>query len=136
MPQLMPPTMTVELTMLLLSVGLLMLILLIQASAGILANGVMAQAGARDELPEKKVFHARVTRLRDNMMENLLMFAPLVLIAQALGVSNDMTVLGAQLFFYARLVHASIYVAGLPMIRPVAFAVAWAGIIMLASQLL
>lgn len=128
--------MTTELTMLILSVGLLMLILLIQASAGILSNGLLAQAGSRDELPEKKVFHARVTRLRDNMMENLLLFAPVVLVAQAVGLSNAMTVLGAQLFFFARLAHAVIYLAGWPLIRPVPFAIGWAGIIMVAWQLL
>jgi len=127
--------MTTELTLLILSVGLLMLTLLIQASAGILSNGLIAQAGSRDELPEKKVFHARVTRLRDNMIENLLMFAPVVLVAQAMGVSNDMTILGAQLFFFARLAHAVIYLMAVPLVRPVAFAVAWAGIILIARQL-
>ena len=127
--------MTVELTMLIFSVCLLMLIILIQASAGILANGLMAQAGSRDELPEKAVFHARVTRLRDNMMENLLCFAAVVLVARTIGISNDMTVLGAQLFFYARLAHAVIYLAGWPLIRPVPFAIAWAGVIMIMIQL-
>ena len=127
--------MTTELTLLILSVGLLMLTLLIQASAGILSNGLMAQAGSRDELPEKRVFHARVTRLRDNMIENLLMFAPVVLVAQAMGVSNDMTILGAQLFFFSRLAHAIIYLMAVPLVRPVAFAVAWAGIILIARQL-
>ena len=127
--------MTTELTLLILSVGLLMLILLIQASAGILSNGLMAQAGSRDELPEKRVFHARVTRLRDNMIENLLMFATVVLVAQAMGVSNDMTILGAQLFFFSRLAHAIIYLMAVPLVRPVAFAVAWAGIILIARQL-
>ena len=127
--------MTTELTLLILSVGLLMLILLIQASAGILSNGLMAQAGSRDELPEKKVFHARVTRLRDNMIENLLMFAPVVLVAQAMGISNDMTILGAQLFFFSRLAHAVIYLMAVPLVRPVAFAVAWAGILLIARQL-
>ena len=127
--------MTTELTLLILSVGLLMLILLVQASAGILSNGLMAQAGSRDELPQKRVFHARVTRLRDNMIENLLMFAPVVLVAQAMGVSNDMTILGAQLFFFSRLAHAVIYLMAVPLVRPVAFAIAWAGIILIACQL-
>jgi uncharacterized MAPEG superfamily protein len=127
--------MTVELTMLILSAGLLMAILLIQASAGILSNGLIAQAGSRDNLPEKNIFHARVTRLRDNMMENLLMFAPVVLVANAVGISNDMTVLGAELFFYARLAHAVIYLAAIPLIRPIPFAIAWAGIIIIARQL-
>ena len=127
--------MTTELTMLLLSVGLLMLILLIQASAGILSNCLIAQAGARDDLPVKKAFPARVTRLRDNMMEYLMLFAPVVLVANAIGISNDMTVLGAELFFYARLAHAVIYLAAIPLIRPLPFAIAWAGIIMIALQL-
>jgi uncharacterized MAPEG superfamily protein len=128
--------MTVELTMLVYSVGLLLIIVLIQGGAGIIANGLLAQAGSRDELPEKKVFHARVTRLRDNMIENLLMFAPVVLVANAAGVSNETTVLGALLFFYARLAHAIIYLAGWPYIRPVPFAIGLVGIVMIALQLL
>lgn len=127
--------MTIELMMLVLSAGLLMLILLLQGGVGILSNGLMAQAGSRDNLPEKTLLHARVTRLRDNMMENLLMFAPVVLVAQAVGVSNGITVLGAQLFFFARLAHAVIYLAGWPVIRPLPFAVALVGILMIASQL-
>jgi uncharacterized MAPEG superfamily protein len=69
------------------------------------------------------------------MMENLLMFAPVVLVANAVGISNDMTVLGAELFFYARLAHAVIYLAAIPLIRPIPFAIGWAGIIIIARQL-
>lgn len=128
--------MTTELTMLLMSVGLLMLTLVIQASAGVISNGLLVQAGPRDTLPEQRVFHARATRLRANMMENLLLFAPVVLVAHAANVSNDITILGAQLFFFGRLSHGIIYLAGWPLIRPVCFAIAWAGIIMIAMQLL
>jgi uncharacterized MAPEG superfamily protein len=127
--------MTVELTMLVFSVGLLLVILLVQGALGVLSNGLAAQAGPRDGLPDPGVVHARVTRLRANMIENLLLFAPIVLVAHATGVSNETTVLGAQLFFGARLAHAVIYMAGLPWIRPAAFAVALAGTLMIASQL-
>ena len=127
--------MTVELTMLVFSVGLLLVILLVQGALGVLSNGLAAQAGPRDRLPEPSIVHARVTRLRANMIENLLLFAPIVLVAHATGVSNETTVLGAQLFFGARLAHAVIYMAGLPWIRPAAFAVALAGTLMIASQL-
>ena len=68
--------MTVELTMLMLSVGLLLVILVIQGTAGVIANGLVTQASARDDLPEQQVFHARTTRLRANMIENLLLFLP------------------------------------------------------------
>ena len=104
--------MSVELLMLVYSVGLLLVILLAQGAVGVLANGVAAQAGPRDNLPEPSVLHARMTRLRSNMIENLLMFTPIVLVAHVIGVTNETTVLGAQLFFGARLAHAMIYVLG------------------------
>ncbi len=127
--------MTTELTMLVMGVGLLMLSLIIQATAGVISNGLVTQAGSRDGLPEPRVFHARATRLRANMMENLLLFAPLVLVAHLAGITNDMTVLGAQLFVFGRLGHGIIYLAGWPLVRPLFFAIAWAGLIMIASQL-
>ena len=128
-------TMTTELTMLMLSVGLLMLSLIIQATAGVISNGLLTQAGSRDGLPEQKIFHARATRLRANMIENLLLFAPVILVAHLVGITNDMTVLGAELFFFGRLGHGIIYLAGWPLIRPLFFAIAWAGLIMIALQL-
>jgi len=127
--------MTVELLMLTLSTGLLLVILLTQGSAGVLANGVAAQAGSRDQLPEPAVFHARTTRLRGNMIENLMLFAPVVLVANSIGVSNEITVLGAQIFFYGRVAHTIIYLAGWPWVRPLAFSVALVGTLMVASQL-
>jgi uncharacterized MAPEG superfamily protein len=128
--------MTTELTMLIMSAGLLMVTLAIQASAGVISNGLLTQVGPRDTLPEPRVFHARATRLRANMMENLLLFAPVVLVAHAAGITNDLTILGAQLFFFGRLGHGIIYLAGWPLIRPVCFAIAWAGIIMISVQVL
>lgn len=128
--------MTIELTMLLYSVILLLLLILIPAGESIIRNGVMAQAGSRDNLPEPSVFNKRATRLKNNMIENMVLFAPVVLLASATGVSTGDTVLGAQIFFFARVVHAVIYLAGLPLIRPLAWMVSLAGIIMIALALL
>ena len=47
--------MTVELTMLVFSVGLLLVILLVQGALGVLSNGLAAQAGPRDGLPDPGV---------------------------------------------------------------------------------
>lgn len=96
----------------------------------------MAQAGSRDNLPEPSVFNKRTTRLKNNMIENMVLFAPVVLLASATGVSTGDTVLGAQIFFFARVVHAVIYLAGLPLIRPLAWMVSLVGIIMIALALL
>jgi uncharacterized MAPEG superfamily protein len=54
----------------------------------------------------------------DNHREGLIMFAPLILIAAELDLSNWMTVWGAQLFAYSRVAHAVVYLAGVPLIRP------------------
>ena len=110
--------MSVELTMLLYSAGLFLLIILAQAGLAIQQNGLMAQAGSRDSLPEPTVLRARMQRLTANMQENLIMFAAVVLVANAAGISNSTTAMAASLFFYARVAHAIVYAAGWPMIRP------------------
>lgn len=128
--------MSVELTMLLYATALLIALVLIQALAGVRAQGLVPMANNRDNLPEPKPFQARMKRVVDNHREGLLMFAPLVLIANMTAVSNDSTVLGAQLFFYARLAHAIIYITGLPMIRPLAWVVGLIGTMMVLKALL
>lgn len=128
--------MTVELTLLLWSVLLTFVLILIPAGEAIRRNGGPAQAGARDDLPEPSVFHKRATRLSTNMLENMVLFTPLVLIAHATSVSNDQTILGAQMFFYARAAHAVIYLAGWPVIRPLAWLASVIGMGMIAVALL
>ena len=128
--------MNAELTLLVYSVILTFLIIMVPALAGILQNGLATQAAARDGLPEPTVFAKRARRLQDNMIENMVLFVPLVLVAQAAGVSNADTVMGAQLFFWARVAHAGIYLAGIPWLRPAAWAVSVVGMIMIAAALL
>src|SRR5258708_36571025 len=98
--------MSVELTMLVYSTALLLVLVLVQATAGVLAQGLAPMAGARDDLPPPKPFQARTKRLVDNHREGLLMFAPLVLIAALAGVHSPMPVLAAQLFFRSPVAHA------------------------------
>jgi uncharacterized MAPEG superfamily protein len=127
--------MTIELTMLVYSVVLLFLLILIQALAGVLAQGLPEMAGSRDNLGEPKPFQARTKRIVDNHREGLALFAPLVLVAAAAHISNPATVLGAQLFFYARVVHAALYLVGVPWIRPVAWGVGIAGTVLVFAPL-
>jgi len=127
--------MTTELTLLLYSVVLMFAIILAPAVLAIIENGVLTQAGPRDNLPEPSVLLARLRRLAANMQENLVMFAAIVLIAHSAGVSDSNTVLGAQLFFYGRLAHALIYAAGVPLIRPLAWSVSAVGMVMIALAL-
>ena len=128
--------MSVELTMLVYSTLLFLVIILVQAGLAIGQNGLLAQAGSRDNLPEPTVLRQRLQRLTGNMQENLVMFAAVVLVAQAAGISNDTTVMAAQLFFYARVAHAIVYGFGWPMIRPAFYFVSLYGTVAIALQLL
>ncbi len=127
--------MTTELTMLALSVALLLILIVVQASVGVRAKGLAPLAGSRDEVDPATGFHARMLRVVDNHREGLTVFAPLILIAAASGISTPMTVLGSQLFFASRLVHAGLYVLGVPMIRPLVWAVGLTGIVMILLAL-
>lgn len=122
--------MSVELDMLIYATALLVVLVLIQATAGVMAQGLTPMAGPRDDLPAPKPFQARTKRVVDNHREGLTMFAPLVLAAALAHVSNSWSVLGAQLFFYSRVVHAVLYLAGVVWIRPLAWAVGLVGTLM------
>ncbi len=127
--------MTIELTMLVYSVALLFLLILVQALSGVLAQGLPQMAGSRDNLPDPQPFQARTKRIVDNHREGLALFAPLVLVAAVAHISNPWTVLGAQLFFYARVAHALLYLMGVPWIRPLAWGVGIVGTVLVFAPL-
>jgi len=110
--------MTVELTYLAYSIALFFVVVMIQAFTGIQNNGGLVMANNRDNLKPPTIMQLRTKRLTDNYRENLWLFAPLILIAAVAGISNQWTVLGAQLFFWSRLAHAVWYIGGWPLIRP------------------
>lgn len=128
--------MTVELSMLVYSALLFLVIILVQAGLAIAQNGLMAQAGSRDSLPEPSVLRQRLQRLSANMQENLVIFSAVVLVANAMGVSNDSTALGASIFFFARVAHAIIYAFGWPVIRPLFYFASLYGIALIVIEIL
>ncbi len=71
-----------------------------------------------------------------NAVENLVVFATLVLIAKAAGVSNDTTVAATQVYFWARVVHFLSYTARIPWIRTLSFVAGFGCQAAIAWQLL
>jgi uncharacterized MAPEG superfamily protein len=110
--------MTVELTYLAYAIALFFVIVLLQGHSGIANNGPLVMANNRDSLKPPTTYQARMKRLTDNYRENLWFFAPLILIATVADISNQWTVLGAQLFFFSRVAHAIWYAFGWPYVRP------------------
>jgi uncharacterized MAPEG superfamily protein len=78
----------------------------------------------------------RARRAHVNAVENLVVFAPLVLVAAFAGVSTPATVLAAKTYFVARLVHYVVYTAGIPVVRTLAFAAGFVATVIFALALL
>jgi uncharacterized MAPEG superfamily protein len=119
---------TTELTMLAYSVALMFVLILVQSTTAVQSQGGKVMAGNRDELAPAKPLEGRTRRILYNHIEAMAMFAPLVLIAAVQHISNGATALGAQLFFYARLAYAIVYLIGIPYLRTIVWLAGVAGI--------
>ena len=120
--------MSTELWMLVGSVLVLFAILLLQVVNIIFTIGIVAGVGNREDFPSPMPgLGGRAERAVRNHVEGLAVFAPLVMTAAVTGVSNDLTVLGAELYLAGRIAHAILYLIGVPWIRSLAFGVGVAG---------
>ncbi|MCJ7451051.1 MAG: MAPEG family protein [Steroidobacteraceae bacterium] len=127
--------MNIELTMLTWTVALWIAQLLVAVTGGMMQFPAPVLAGNRETPVEGKGWVGRAQRALRNLAESLLPFAALVLVAHAVGVSNSMTVMGAQLFFYARVAYAVVYIAGIPWLRTAVWTVGFVGLLMILAQL-
>jgi uncharacterized MAPEG superfamily protein len=83
--------------------------------------GAMANP-SRDDKPQAP-WAQRLYFAHTNAVDNLVIFAPLVMILDSMGHSTQMTVLACAVYFWARLAHAIIYALGIPVLRTLAFTV-------------
>lgn len=65
----------------------------------------------------------RLANAHRNAIENLVVFAPLALAVNALGLGAPATALACALYFWSRLAHAIIYTFGVPLLRTIAFVI-------------
>jgi uncharacterized MAPEG superfamily protein len=124
-----------ELTYLLFSVVLTFVQVLIAAAAANQVVGLGMLAGNREGMKEMPGFAGRARRAHLNMLENMVLFSALVLIAVVANKTNATTAMGALIFFWARLVYAVIYLLGVPWLRTLAWAVSVIGMVMVALPL-
>jgi len=127
--------MTPELTLLVWSAVLAFVLMLIAVAGAQLQVGLPALMGNRENMPPIVGWAGRARRAQLNMLEYLVLFAILVLVAQMAGKTNAMTLLGCQIFFWARLAHAIVYIAGVPWLRTAVWAVSVIGLILILLQL-
>ena len=74
-------------------------------------------------MPRLPLWVQRANRAHINLVQAFAPFAALVLIAHVTGQSNAMTAMWAMVFFWARVAHAIIHIAGIPYLRTLIFAV-------------
>lgn len=96
--------------------------------------GISGIVGNRDNTGELPEWANRAMRAQKNLNENLVHFAIFVLMLHALGLSNEMSALGATIFFYARLMFWIVYIAGIAWVRTLLFMAGVVGEVMIILQ--
>jgi uncharacterized MAPEG superfamily protein len=125
-----------ELVLLVWAVALTIVQMLIAVSGATLQVGLPMLASNRDKMPPLTGWVWRAQRAHFNMLESLVLFAALVLVAVVANKTNQTTLLGAQLFFWGRVAYAAIYLAGIPWLRTGAWFVSLIGLVLIFLQVL
>ena len=84
-------------------------------------KGAMANPSRRDK--PQSPWAERLYFAHTNAVENLMIFAPLVLILDATGHSTQSTIIACAVYFWARVAHAIVYTMGIPVLRTLTFTV-------------
>ncbi|HSC46631.1 MAG TPA: MAPEG family protein [Gammaproteobacteria bacterium] len=123
--------MTPEIQALGLSVILGLAQVLLAATLAIKARGLGWAFSPRDVPMEPlKGLAGRVDRAFYNFMETFPLFASVVLVAQFMGVHGPLTVWGAGLYLWARVIYVPIYMSGVHVLRTLTWFVSIAGIVL------
>lgn len=102
----------------------------------ILVRGLVDAVGYPEDPEPLAPWAARAKAAHYNAVENLVVFAALVLATHAAGVSNDATAAACAVYFWARLIHYVVYTFGIPWVRTLAFFVGFLCQVTVAWQLL
>lgn len=92
----------------------------------IAVRGVMDAVGYPEHPKPLAPWAQRMKAAHYNAVENLVVFAALVLVAHAVGVSNELTVMASAVYFWARVVHFAAYTFRIPWVRTLAFVAGFA----------
>ena len=98
-------------------------------------DGMKVGLSNRDNLPEATPLGARAERAAANTREGFLLFVPLALVAHAIG-ADEAVLLGAQIFFWARIVYLPVYLAGITYVRSLIWGVGVFGLALMVGALL
>ena len=122
---------SIEIQMLCWSAALGLLQLVIATTLSVKDIGLPYAAGPRDApSPPVKLITARFLRAFANFRETFVYFAVAVLLVTLSNKTSATTALGAQLYFWARLVYLPVYALGIQVVRTIVWAVSIIGLVM------
>jgi uncharacterized MAPEG superfamily protein len=81
--------------------------------------GAMANPSPSDK--PQAAWAQRMMAAHTNAVENLVIFAPLVLAAQSMSIATPATAFACALYFWSRLAHVVVYTLGIPVLRTLSF---------------
>ena len=102
----------------------------------IMVRGLIDAVGYPEDPAPLSPWAASMKAAHANAVENLVVFAALVLVAHAAGVSSAATAMACQVYFWARVAHFLSYTARIPWVRTISFVVGFGCQITLALQIL
>ena len=97
---------------------------------------VSATWDPQGETSTKVAWADRMARAHANAVENLVIFAPLVLAVQLSNLNSEFTALASMVYFFSRLMHFVVFTFGVPVFRVITFMVSVAAQLILAFTLL
>ncbi len=102
----------------------------------IMVRGLLDAVGYPADPKPLAAWAARMKAGHYNAVENLVVFAVLVLIVQSAGLNNDVTAMACTIYFWARVVHIVSYTFAIPWVRTLGFAVGFFCQLALVFQIL
>lgn len=102
----------------------------------ILVRGLLQAVGYPADPKPQSAWAQRLMKAHSNAVENLVVFAPLVLVANAAGLHGGAIATACMAYFWSRVVHALAYTFAIAWVRTLAFAAGVAAQLVIAIHLL
>lgn len=102
----------------------------------ITVRGLINAVGYPENPRPQSPWAQRLMKAHANAVENLVVFAALVLVAHAANLSNGTIASACVIYFWARVAHAIVFTLGVPWLRTLAFTAAFMAQATIAWQLL
>ena len=98
-------------------------------------RGLLDAVGYPENPKPQSPWAQRLMKAHANAVENLVVFATLVLAAHALGITNSTVATACIVYFWARVVHVLSYTLAIAWVRTLAFTVGFVAQAVIAWQI-